>query len=77
MLALCFQSNSKESLQAWKKNKEQTDSDQRGGGRGIMGETRGRGKKRNLNKGTDTGEDWLWEWGDGVGVSSGEKARQL
>ena len=23
--------------------------------------------------GMDSGEDWLWKWGDRVGVSNGEK----
>ena len=45
-----------------------------------MGETRGRGKPRNVNgglKGVDSGGDWRGSGEGGVGVSSGEKEEQL
>ena len=60
---------------------EQTDSDQRGGGRRIAGERRGRGKPRNMKRGS-----WAWTMrgridcgsgGDGAGESNGENVGQL
>ena len=39
-------------------NKEQTDSDQRGEGRGIMGERKGRVKSRNMYKGPMDKDNW-------------------
>ena len=44
---------------------EQTDSDQRGEGRGIMGERRAKGKQRNKNRG-------LMGMDNGRGLTVGE-----
>ena len=46
-------------------NKEQTDNDQRGWGRGVMGERRGRVKSRNMDK--DLGSRTI-EWGLSLGA---------
>ena len=58
-------------------NKKQSDSDQRGTGRGTTGERRGRDKQWDTNRGLmgiDNGGDWLGEWGGrGWGEQGGKR----